>query len=153
MYLFNLLDSLGHSRAFHLLLRLLCVCFAPRLPSSGPNPNITLQPRLGAPSLSKPRQSKMSLSLSLLFYPPEPKSNISTGTCKRNCPCGKMSKPPIVAPLWPLPRDTTTLSVSHIYLGVQIFPLLCCVTSLEQLTVENDSVLRKGEYQKNVEHY
>lgn len=57
-----------------------------------------------------------------------------------------MSKPPIVVLLLPRPRDTTTLSVGHIYLGVQIFPLLYCVTSLEQLTVENVSVLRKGEY-------
>lgn len=86
------------------------------------------------------------LSLSLLFCPPEPKSNISTGTCKRNCPCGKMSKPPIVGLLLPLPHDTTSLSVCHIYLGVQIFPRLYCVTSLGQLTVKNDSVLRKGEY-------
>lgn len=66
-----------------------------------------------------------------------------------------MSKPPIVVLLLPLPRYTTTLSLGHIYLGVQIFPLLYCVTSLEQLTVENDSVLRKGEYQNiatTVEH-
>lgn len=58
-----------------------------------------------------------------------------------------MSKPPIVVPLLPSPRDTTTLSVGHIYLGAHIFPLLDCATSLEQLTVENVSVLRKGEYQ------
>lgn len=57
-----------------------------------------------------------------------------------------MSKPPIVVPLLPRPRDTIALSVGHIYLGVQIFPLLYCVTSLEQQTVENVSVLRKGEY-------
>lgn len=101
-------------------------------------------PELGATSLSKLNQSKISLTL--LFHPPEPNSDISSGTCKGNCPCGKMSKPLIVVLLLSLPRDTTTLCVSHIYLGVQIFPLLYCVSSLEQLTVENVSVLRKGEY-------
>lgn len=47
-----------------------------------------------------------------------------------------MSKPPIVVLLLPQPRDTTMLSVGHIYLGGQIFQLLDCVTSVEQLTVE-----------------
>ena len=48
-----------------------------------------------------------------------------------------MSKSPIVVPLLPRPRDTTALSVGHIYLNVQIFPLLYCVTSLDkQQTVE-----------------
>lgn len=76
-------------------------------------------------------------SLPLLFRHPETNSNISTGTCKGNCPCGKMSKSPIVVPLLPRPRDTTALSVGHIYLNVQIFPLLYCVTSLDkQQTVE-----------------
>ena len=77
----------------------------------------------------------------------EPKSNISSGTCKRKCPCGKTSKPPIVALLLRRPRDTTALPVAHIYLGVQNFFLfLYCVTCLEELSGENVSVLRKGEY-------
>lgn len=61
--------------------------------------------------------------LPLLFRPPEPNSNISTGTCKGNCPCGKMSKPPIVVLLLPLPRDTTALSVGYrpIYICVSKF--------------------------------
>lgn len=45
-----------------------------------------------------------------------------------------------------LSRDTATLCAVHIYLGVQICPLLYCVSNLEQPTVENVSVLRKGEY-------
>lgn len=103
--------------------------------SSGRNPNITLQPPPPPPHHSQsPIKAK---SLPLLFRHPETNSNISTGTCKGNCPCGKMSKSPIVVPLLPRPRDTTALSVGHIYLNVQIFPLLYCVTSLDkQQTVE-----------------
>lgn len=47
-----------------------------------------------------------------------------------------MSKPPIVVLLLPLPRDTSALTIGHIYLGVQVLPLLYCVSSLEQQTVE-----------------
>lgn len=75
----------------------------------------------------------------------EPNSNISTGTCIGNCPCGKMSKPPIVMPLLPWPRDTAVLSPRRIYQAVQIFRLLHCLASLEQQREENVSVLRKGE--------
>lgn len=132
---------------FHLCFNFpsLCLFSSPSPPSSGHRPNITLQPpRLSITSLSKPNQSKISLPL--LFRPPEPNSNISTGTCKGNCPCGKISKPPIVVLLLLLSRDTATLCAVHIYLGVQICPLLYCVSNLEQPTVENVSVLRKGEY-------
>lgn len=107
----------------------------------GHGSKITLQTSLHSYSQS-PIKAK---SLPLLFRHPEPNYNISTGTCKGNCPCGKMSKPPIVALLLPLPRDTTAPSGSNIYLGVQIFPPSYCVASLEQQTVENVSVLRKGE--------
>lgn len=93
--------------------------------STGHHSNVTLQLSLSHHSQS-PIKAK---SLPLLFRHPGPNSNISTGTCKGNCPCGKMSKPPIVVLLLPQPRDTTALSVGHIYLGVQIFPLLYCVTT------------------------
>lgn len=124
----------------------LCVCFPPHLlPHLDTAQILPCNPlRLSITSLSKPNQSKISLPL--LFRPPEPNSNISTGTCKGNCPCGKISKPPIVVLLLLLSRDTATLCAVHIYLGVQICPLLYCVSNLEQPTVENVSVLRKGEY-------
>lgn len=109
------------------------VCF-PSL--SGHHPNIILQPPDSVQHHSQSPIIAKSLSHSIVSPPSEPNSNISTGTCKGNCPCGKTSKPPIVVLLLPLPREITALPVGHIYVGVQIFPRLDCVASLELITVE-----------------
>lgn len=45
----------------------------------------------------------------------------------------KTSKPPIVVPLLHWPRDTATLTIGHIYQGVQIVPFLNCGTSVDNI--------------------
>lgn len=81
--------------------------------------------------------------LPLLFHQLRPKSDISTDACKENCPCGKTSKPPHCSDR---PCDSAWLPVGRINPGVRIFslPQLCCCL-IGSKTVENVSVLRKGE--------
>lgn len=81
--------------------------------------------------------------LPLLFHQLRPKSDISTDACKENCPCGKTSKPPHCSGR---PCDSAWLPVGRINPGVRIFslPQLCCCL-IGSKTVENVSVLRKGE--------
>lgn len=61
-----------------------------------------------------------------LFHQLRPKSDISTGSCKENCPCGKTCKTPHCSAR---PCDSASLPVGRINLGVRIFslPQLCCL--------------------------
>lgn len=101
-------------------------------------------PRLSATSLPKPNQSKISPSI---VFGPQSQTPISAlAHVRETVHVAKCLNPPLLRfccrGLAIPPRSPSAI---YIWLS-KFFHSLYCVTSLEQQTVENVSVLRKGEY-------